>query len=55
MQQIELFVGETLEIGDVTVTIVDIEEDQIVFRVDERNEGFELAGLEPGAFVSLPR
>ena len=39
--EVELSLGETVQIGDYSVTIIDIDGDQIQFRVDppEENDG----------------
>ena len=44
--EVELSLGETVQIGDYSVTIIDIEGDQIQFRVDASEEddgrGFDM-------------
>lgn len=53
-RQVELSVGQTLQIGDVLMTIVDIEGDEIHVKLDEGNESWE--GAERRELVlSLPR
>jgi len=34
-QELELAVGDVLRVGDTTVTVIDIENDEITFRIDD--------------------
>lgn len=52
-QEIELSIGDSLQIGEHTVTVVDVEGDKVSFRVDHEDE---LQQVNIGSFYeSLPR
>ena len=34
IQEINLTIGEVIQVGDVTVTVIDIDGDEVTFRVD---------------------
>jgi len=53
-RQVELSVGQTLQVGDVLLTIVDIEDGEIHFRLDEGTEEPE-AGERRELVLALPR
>ena len=45
--EVELTVGETVQLGDVTVTIVDIDENEIHFRIESPQDQADAAvGLD---------
>jgi len=52
-QEIELSIGDSLQIGEHTVTIVEIEGDKVTFRVDHE-EDFQLVSIE-GGYETIPR
>ena len=68
MSEIELEIGGVLLIGDYTLTVVDIEHDDVTFKIDQSDSGEEMLvtlsqdsfsqAWEPSAEpagVSLPR
>lgn len=52
-QEIELSIGDSLQIGEHTMTIVDIEGDKVTFRVDHE-EDFHQVSIE-GRYETIPR
>lgn len=54
-RQVELTVGESVRIGDVVVTIVDIEEDQIHVRIDEDDDPRTNDAQQRDFVLALPR
>ena len=56
-QELELAVGDILRIGDTTVTVIDIENDEITFRIDDADLHDEDPSndLNDSVPVSLPR
>ncbi|MBX3437988.1 MAG: hypothetical protein KF861_10895 [Planctomycetaceae bacterium] len=53
-QEIELSIGDSIQIDEHTVTIVDIEGDVVSFRVDHQ-EDFQLAGRDGSWEGAVPR
>lgn len=53
-RQVELSVGQTLQVGDVLLTIVDIEGNEIHFRLDEGSDETD-AGQRRELVLALPR
>jgi hypothetical protein len=53
-RQVELSVGQTLQVGDVMLTIVDIEAGEIHFRLDE-GEPDDAIGERRSLVLALPR
>lgn len=54
-RQVELTVGESVRIGDVVVTIVEIEEDQIHMRIDEDDDPRTDDARQRDFVLALPR
>ena len=52
LHEVELTVGDVLQIGEYTVTVVDLENDEVTFRIQEDSVGDE--SNEPVA-TSRPR
>jgi hypothetical protein len=54
-QELELTVGDILQVGDTTITVIEIEGGEVTFRIDnsptEQQENFEADCATP----SLPR
>ena len=54
-RQVELTVGQTLQVGDVMLTIVDIEGDEIHVRVDNDGDQTLVGRGQRELVLSLPR
>lgn len=54
-RQVELTVGQTLQVGGVMLTIVDIEGDEIHVRIDNDGDEAQVANRQRELVLSLPR
>lgn len=56
-QEIEVTVGDIFRIGDTTVTVIDIDNGEVTFRIDDGDsyDDCQSNGLIDDSSVSLPR
>lgn len=56
-QELELAVGDVLQIGETTVTVIDIENGEVTFRIDDHESHGDdhRLGLSETTSVLLPR
>ena len=56
-QELELAVGDVFQIGDTTVTVIDIEDGEVTFRIDDEgsHDDHKSNGFKETVQTSLPR